>query len=650
MPVFHLAKRLRHFGYRIVLHRPGNNILAFAEILRGQPRKDPGKFLENLPVGLGVPTRRYRLRQRMDKWVHVGCVQIILLIPGCGRQDNVGISAGGVEAEIDIHKQIQLACGPLVMPLDQLGVASIFALLHHTVLRAHQVLDEILVPLARSADQVAAPGEQIARPVDWIIRVGKRDIHCTGLEFFDNVFGNAGLVGGASLCGFIRQIERVDVPLRKVRRPAHAARCDVVVGQRVALVLVFSGRRQDICALDGFVTPLVGMEVKIGSSSHLARRTLPVEREGNRRPAGLRAQFFLTHIVCPAAARLTHAAAEMHQVHHATVGHVVVIPVAYRRAHDNHRFAVGLRSIQGKLAPGALQIHGLDAGDFGCPCRGIGHTGVVVVLGDIGAAQATVNTVLRNLHIEHRSNQHFLTIGKLQLAHWNIAEQHVVLAVCEVREADRNHRILAVDAGQFGQYFLLGGAILRQQIPFAFFAPAETDRAVWRDKRFGLFVINDGFPFRIIGLTQITRKIGSIQAAIGHIAIALLAQSHLNRQIGILARVFLKIRILLVDVELFQCDMPKRQEGCGIAAGIDRHPQVGKLDMFAIVGAHRNDFGAVVTRLDGEMAIRRTRGRQAGAAHDNVSGVIPVCRFGHVGLLTPGLRGGCRQVAIPVVK
>ena len=96
--------------------------------------------------------------------------------------------------------------------------------------------------------------------------------------------------------------------------------------------------------------------------------------------------------------------------------------------------------------------------------------------------------------------------------------------------------------------------------------------------------------------------------------------------------------------------MPHRQEGGCIAAGVDRHPQVGKLDMFAVVRAHRNDFGAVITCLDGEMGIRRARGRQAGAGDDDVGGVVPIGRFRHVGLFAPGLRGGCRQVAVPVVK
>jgi hypothetical protein len=43
---------------------------------------------------------------------------------------------------------------------------------------------------------------------------------------------------------------------------------------------------------------------------------------------------------------------------------------------------------------------------------------------------------LRNLHIEHRSNQDFFTVGQLQLAHRHVAEQQFIFAWREVREAD----------------------------------------------------------------------------------------------------------------------------------------------------------------------------------------------------------------------
>src|SRR3546814_9674858 len=68
-------------------------------------------------------------------------------------------------------------------------------------------------------------------------------------------------------------------------------------------------RRQQFLDLDLFVAQLVGIEVVIGRAVHLARRTTPVQRERQRDPAGLRAQFFLADVVRPAAAGLADAAA-----------------------------------------------------------------------------------------------------------------------------------------------------------------------------------------------------------------------------------------------------------------------------------------------------------------------------------------------------
>src|SRR3989338_398406 len=71
----------------------------------------------------------------MNKGVHIGGIQVVLLVPGCSRQYDVRVSAGRVEAEVDIHKQVQLACGALIMPFDQLIVVSVPTLLQYVVLR-----------------------------------------------------------------------------------------------------------------------------------------------------------------------------------------------------------------------------------------------------------------------------------------------------------------------------------------------------------------------------------------------------------------------------------------------------------------------------------------------------------------------------------
>ena len=60
----------------------------------------------------------------MDEGVHVGGVQVRLLVPGGGWQDDVGVGAGGIETEIDVHHQVQLAHRGLFVPLDLPGVGT----------------------------------------------------------------------------------------------------------------------------------------------------------------------------------------------------------------------------------------------------------------------------------------------------------------------------------------------------------------------------------------------------------------------------------------------------------------------------------------------------------------------------------------------
>ena len=56
---------------------------------------------------------------------------------------------------------------------------------------------------------------------------------------------------------------------------------------------------------DLLVTPLGAVVVEEAGAVHLTRWTAPVQSEGQRQPAGLRAQLFLPDIVRPTAARLT---------------------------------------------------------------------------------------------------------------------------------------------------------------------------------------------------------------------------------------------------------------------------------------------------------------------------------------------------------
>src|SRR5690606_14433733 len=144
--------------------------------------------------------------------------------------------------------------------------------------------------------------------------------------------------------------------------------------------------------LDLLVSPLVGVEVVVGSAVHLPWRATPVQREGQRYPAGLRAQFFLADIMRPAAAGLAHAAAHDQHVDQAAVVHVVVEPVVHAGADDDHAAAAGLVGGAGELAGDLDHLRARHAGDAFLPRRGARH--VVVEAGrHVGAAEAAVHAI-----------------------------------------------------------------------------------------------------------------------------------------------------------------------------------------------------------------------------------------------------------------
>src|SRR5678815_5029066 len=94
----------------------------------------------------------------MNERMHIGGVEVVLLVPGGGRQHDVGINAGGRHTKIERHQQIELSFRRIVVPGDFFRLflssfAKVLAL--HAMRGAEQVLEEIFMALAGRAKPVS---------------------------------------------------------------------------------------------------------------------------------------------------------------------------------------------------------------------------------------------------------------------------------------------------------------------------------------------------------------------------------------------------------------------------------------------------------------------------------------------------------------
>ena len=281
--------------------------------------------------------------------MHVGGIEVVLLVPGSGRKDDVGIDAGRGHAEVERHQEVELSLWSFLVPhrLCRLRLALLPEVLAHDAMgRAKQVLQEIFVPLARGAEKVGAPHEHVARPVPRIVGVLAGELERATLEILHDVV--LGLHAGGG--GIARHLKGVGLELRRGRQPAHAFGTDVVVDDRTVPLARRCGRRDDVADVDRLVAPLIGVGVERRRRILLPRRTAPIEGEGEWRPAGLRPELLLADIMGPAPARLADAAAHRQHVDDAAIVHVGVVPMVHRRADDDHRTAIGLLGVGRKLA------------------------------------------------------------------------------------------------------------------------------------------------------------------------------------------------------------------------------------------------------------------------------------------------------------
>ncbi|MCY1293284.1 hypothetical protein D9M70_425400 [compost metagenome] len=103
-------------------------------------------------------------------------------------------------------------------------------------------------------------------------------------------------------------------------------------------------------------------------------------------------------------------------------------------------------------------------------------------------------------------------------------------------------------------------------------------------------------------------------------------------------------------MEFLEDDVGEGLGQCRVSTLLGVEPEIGELGDFRIVRGDGHGLGALVAHLGEEVGVRGPGLRYVGAPGDDVVGVVPVGGLRHVGLLTPHLRRGRRQVAVPVVE
>ena len=399
------------------------------------------------------------------------------------------------------------------------------------------------------------------------------------------------------------------------------------------------------------------MGIKGAGRIHVPRRTVPVEREGQGCPAGLRAQFFLPDIVAPATTRLTDTTAHHQHVDDAAVGHVHVIPMVQTGTEDDHRLAVGLFRIARELARDGDDLVRGNTGDLLGPGRGVRH-----VVGKIFrrpfATKATVKAIVGAEQIEHRGNQR-LTVRQFDALDRHVAGQHVRMLAfhemlgcrtAEIGEVNPDNLVMVALGDQRKLQLGIGIASAFLKVPRTLFTPAESDGAVRCDNCFRHLVDGDGLPVRVVGLAQLVGEFIGAHEASGDQLAVFLVEPHEHRHVGILAGIILKVSGLPVEVELAQDHMAHRHGKRRVRARLWGQPDVAELCGLGIVGADDRRLGATIAGLGVEMRVRGAGLRHVGPPEQQEARVEPVGAFRHVGLLAPGLRAGRWQVAIPVVE
>src|SRR3546814_1778183 len=106
----------------------------------------------------------------------------------------------------------------------------------------------------------------------------------------------------------------------------------------------------------------------------------------------------------------------------------------------------------------------------------------------------------------------------------------IVLDAAEVRKAHRLDALVEALRAQ-AQPRIAAGTVLFLDVPLAFLAPAEADRAIWNRQFAAGLVVSQRLPFRVVGFAQAAEVTGAQEAFRHQAAIRALFQAHQQRHV-----------------------------------------------------------------------------------------------------------------------
>ena len=364
------------------------------------------------------------------------------------------------------------------------------------------------------------------------------------------------------------------------------------------------------------------MRVEERGRVHLPRRAVPVEREGERQPAGLRAQLLLADIVAPAAAGLADAAAHHQEIDDPPVVHVHVVPVIEPGPEDHHRAAVGLLGVPREFAGDRDDVVARHAGDLFRPGR---RVGLHVVVGTGARAVARARGRGRNWRRRGRRRwrraprrRRASSCGRARRAPARPdgrCPRNGRARGCRNRES--RHRRRRRDRSSWMKLILSFVSWPLPSFSSRFHLPCSPQRKPADPRGTTTLPLISSratvFHSGLFCLAERACEVGGAKQPLGNVVPVLLHEPHQHRHVGVAAAVVLEIGRLPVEMELAQHHMAERHGERGVGALLGMEPQVGELRSLRII---RRDHDRL-WRLDSAPRYRNARRACASAARSS---------------------------------